>query len=128
MRAKKKKVSAASLPGGLSLLALFEAHVREWMRLFGLGDWTVTFEYMKSRDHRAEVSYNHVSRQAVFGLSRVRVPSRDLWLSALHEVCHVLFADLSGMAEESRNTEVVLREEHRMIARIENFVLGMGKL
>jgi hypothetical protein len=122
MREKKKKVPD-------NRLAEFESFCREWMGLFGLGDWTASFEWMGNRAHRAEVTYNLVSRQAVFGLSRAKVPSRELRMSALHEVMHVLFADLSGMAEESRNTEVVLCEEHRMIARLENFILGMeGKV
>jgi hypothetical protein len=110
-------------------LAEFESFCREWMGLFGLGDWTASFEWMKSTENRAEVSYNLISRQAVFGLSRAKVPSCELSMSALHEVMHVLFADLSGMAEEARNAAVVLREEHRMIARLENFILGMeGKV
>jgi hypothetical protein len=118
MRGKKKKVPD-------NRLAEFESFCREWMGLFGLGDWTATFEWMGNRAHRAEVTYNILSRQAVFGLSRAKVPSRELRMSALHEVMHVLFADLSGMAEGACNAEVVLREEHRIISRVENWVVGM---
>jgi hypothetical protein len=104
-------------------LAEFESHCREWMRLFGLSEWTATFSYMTDKEHLAEVSYNHISRQAVFSLSRGKRRDRELRLTALHEVWHVVMADLSGMAEEIKASRVVLQEEHKIIARIENYIL-----
>lgn len=101
------------------------------MDAFGLGDWTASFEWFKDGKNRAEVTYNHTSRHAVFGLSRAVASSRSLRLSAFHEVLHLLFADLTGMAESVKNSEVVLTEEHRIIARMENFMAkrcgGKGK-
>ncbi len=42
--------------------------------------------------------------------------------SALHEIWHLLMADLTKMAEGAASGDRVLCEEHKVIARIENYI------
>lgn len=105
-----------------SRLEEFEGHCRYWLGAFGMTDWVPVFKNGGSSGCLAEVSYNHKSRGAEFRLSKTKSRDRELRMTALHEVWHLLLADLSGMAEEIKRADVVLQEEHKVIARLENYI------
>jgi hypothetical protein len=110
-------------------LAAFEKYCRHWAGELGLYDWTYSFEYMAhgEKNNLAEATYNHYSRQVTFRMSRKPDMAESLNWSAYHEVMHILLADLSGMAEEVKNLDVVVREEHRIISRVKHFIMRGGK-
>ena len=102
-------------------LARFESYCRHWVRRFGLTEWVITYQYGASEGYAAEVQYNTQSRQATILLAK-DANERELNYSALHETWHLLMADLTKMAEGAVSGDRVLCEEHKIIARFENYI------
>lgn len=105
----------------------FEAACRHWQRELGLTDWTIAFKVEKADGGiEADVSYNCDDRHALL-TSHIKV-ERALGAErvGLHEMLHLLFADMLKMASQRGNDmhADVLREEHKVIERLLNVVDG----
>jgi len=103
-------------------LGEFERYCKEWIWVFGIKDWTCSYRYGANVGCSAEVQYNTKSRQATLLIPKTRVKGEQLRLSALHEIWHLLMADLTTMAEGAVSGDRVLCEEHKIIARMENYI------
>lgn len=107
--------------------ARFEAACRKWQVTLGLTDWTLHFKTAPADGtHEALVEYNGENRHATITyFTKVQdalVPERV----ALHEMLHVLFADMLEIAARraSDGHADVAREEHRVIERLLNALDG----
>jgi hypothetical protein len=105
----------------------FEASCRKWQVTLGLTDWTLHFKTAKADGaHEAMVEYNGENRHATItffvGVKDALVAERV----ALHEMLHVLFADMLTIAAKraSDGHADVLLEEHRVIERLLNALDG----
>lgn len=100
-------------------LARFARACRKWQARFGLTDWNLQVK-VKGRDeaHYAYVEYDNDSRHAA--ITYVEGNNASIEDSALHEVLHVLLADLLATAARrgSDTHDDVRREEHRLIERL----------
>lgn len=106
----------------------FETACRNWQATFGLTDWTIHFKSAESKGDRVEamVEYEVEDRHATFtvfeGAATGLTPERV----ALHEVFHLVFADMLATAAQRGSAEQadVAREEHRVIERLLNVMDG----
>jgi hypothetical protein len=104
----------------------FEKSCREWHVKLGLTDWTVRYSVEKAHDtNEAEVSYNCDSRHARITSYADAGDSLPAHRVAIHEMLHLLFADMIEVAAQrgSAHTDVA-REEHRVIERLLNALDG----
>jgi hypothetical protein len=107
----------------------FEKAARHWLGRLGLTDWHVEIVAPKSGDdgRTAAISFNETNRKARiswYGTPKDR--GRDALATtippethALHEVLHLLFADMTSMAgKRGESHEDSIREEHKVIERL----------
>lgn len=105
----------------------FEKGARHWLRRLGLTDWHVEIDAPKSGgdDRTAAISFNETNRKA--RISWYGLPKDQKVLSAtippettaLHEVLHLLFADMTAMVgKRGESHDDSIREEHRVIERL----------
>lgn len=91
-----------------------------WQKALGLSDWHIYVEHSKSKD-MANVYYNTYSRKAtvVLGLDwkEMKVTQSELDRSALHEMTHLLLADLCDLADKYTR-EAIEEKEHIIINRL----------
>lgn len=105
----------------------FEAACRKWQVTLGLTDWTLTFKTTQGDgEHEADVGYNCETRQATITYYKGVDDAAKAERVALHEMLHVLLADmLQQAARRACDTHVdVAREEHRVIERLLNALDG----
>jgi len=105
---------------------LFERRVRLWLIRLGLTDWCIQFRHSKKKtDYRALVSYDTKEREAVFTLSvcwgTSTISHGEINLVALHEVLHLLLADLTDLLPSNKKSIVL---EHATMRRLEYALLG----
>lgn len=97
----------------------FKIACRKWQARFGLTDWAIVYKTAeKDAEHFGYVHYNWDSRRAIITL--VKDADGDVEAIALHEMLHVLLADLlATVAQRASDTHPdVGREEHRVIERL----------
>ena len=107
----------------------FKAACRKWRARFGLTDWRLVYKTAADDgEHAGYVSYNWDSRHAVITMVRDIHGEGRPEATALHEMLHVLLADLLATAamRSSDTHPDVAREEHRVIERLMT-VLGGDK-
>lgn len=105
----------------------FEKSCREWQDKFGLLDWSLTFKVDRCDGAWARVEYHVDARSAVIvanadmkGLGE-RAPERV----ALHEMLHLLFADMIDTAgRRGADHADTGRAEHAVIERLLNAIEG----
>lgn len=99
---------------------VFENEVRTWVDRLGLKDWYVDFKLdEESLEVEAQVEYDKNTRHATFTYFAAAKKSYYPERLALHEVLHLLMADVIP-ADCSGD---VAREEHRMIERLLHVLL-----
>ena len=99
---------------------VFENEVRTWVDRLGLKDWYVDFKLDgTATDTEAQVEHDRNSRHATFTYFTASKKSYSPERLALHEVLHLLMADVIP-ADCSGD---VAREEHRMIERLLHVLL-----
>ena len=94
----------------------------KWQQQLGLADWRLMFELDRasSSDRHARVLYNVETRAAKLILCARSVTDQSIERLALHEMLHLLTADmlvLAGARADDAHADVV-REEHRCIERL----------
>jgi hypothetical protein len=100
--------------------AVFREEVLKWQVKFGLTDWVLTFKTEEGGSTEANVDYDCDTREATVtyytGVADVSHPKDN----ALHEVLHLLFADMLYVATKAKSESdpSIGREEHRVIERI----------
>jgi hypothetical protein len=100
----------------------FEASCRKWHVKLGLTDWTIRYAVEKASDtNEAEVAYNCDSRHAKITAYASAGEALSPERVALHEMLHLLFADVIEVAAQRGSSHAdVAREEHRLIERLLN--------
>lgn len=105
----------------------FEKEVRRLQGKLGLLDWTFRFKVEEgNKDTVAQVEMDRDARDACFTVFLSGPTSEPPERVALHECLHVLYTeafDLAAQRAASQHPEV-MREEHRAIERLCNFILG----
>ena len=79
---------------------LFKKYVNYYIIEFNLFDWAVYFELKRLDDCQARCSTDIKSRVVTFslGIQIYYTSDEDIKNCALHEVCHLLIADISDLA------------------------------
>lgn len=111
---------------------LYKREVAHWISRLGLTDFHVDFRHKAQSEEsvRATVTYGLTGRTVTFWLSpvwEVDVPtSAQIKRTALHEVLHLLLADLTGLihAREYDSDGRATPLEHAVLRRLENAILG----
>lgn len=109
-----------------ALVARFEELARDYMAKLGVVDWDVGFTTMKDDSgDMACVEYMYSARAARIAIDTgFDADEDDVRVSALHEVLHLLFADLREAVEPylPKDDEALTRRlsslEHSVINRI----------
>jgi hypothetical protein len=100
--------------------AAFTSCVNHWAFRLGLTDWYVDIKHdLEGTDAEAQVEHDRDTRYAVFTYYSAATPTYPIEKLALHEVLHLLFADMwpEGCGDD------VAREEHRVIERLLHVLL-----
>lgn len=97
----------------------FEKACRKWQTKLGLTDWSIAFSVGKTHpDNVADVAYDGPSRHATV-TSYTAPTNANPERVALHEMLHLLFADmLRAAAQRGEFHQDVVLEEHRAIERL----------
>lgn len=110
----------------------YKQRVNEWLRRFGMDKcWNVDFKQRTIGDGIAgNTTYNTVSRNACFQLAEVQTGDYclhdDMNALALHEVLHLLVADLVWTTKEMKDDahDLVISREHELINRLMPVLMG----
>lgn len=105
----------------------FEKSCRAWQVTLGLTDWSITYRVGRCPGAWARIEYDVDARAALItangdmkGLGE-RAPERI----ALHEMLHLLFADMLDVAGKRGSDHVDTgRAEHALIERLLNAIEG----
>jgi len=105
----------------------FIACCRSFIKMMGLSDWDVSFQYLGSDETTPRASttvHDRFNRLASIQLydSWDREPNEyNLWIVSFHEVIELLLSDLHCMAENRDwNYNLYDREHHRVVRILEN--------
>ena len=106
----------------------FEARVKHWQNVLSLGDWRIDAYREKLVDRSAECQQYDEAQGAHIRINTelAHKPNRD-WLDqvALHEVCHLLLAEMKRQIYSRVVTDNMANiAEHAVIRRLENALLG----
>lgn len=99
----------------------FRGHGLRWQKRLGLFDWNVAWVREKSSDkNNADITYNYETRHATVIFYDSCPISISLNRLALHEMLHLLHADLVYISAARANplNDDIIREEHRVVARL----------
>lgn len=114
---------------------IFKKEARLWLLRLGLQDWRVDFEHQDAPDHIVSRAWYHgkvEDRVCALALARSwggDIPTNsNVRESAFHEVCHVLLADIEGIAS-GRNFDGNYLDKcmHQVIRRLEKLFYGSGE-
>ncbi|GAH01412.1 unnamed protein product, partial [marine sediment metagenome] len=88
----------------------FKQECHKWIKFFGLKDWRIkiTHEDIDENFTAADVTHNSRSRQAAIRLNTTLhddLKDIDVKVSAFHEVCHLLLADLTCLTRSRECSE-----------------------
>ena len=99
--------------------------VKSWLYKFGISGWNIDFKQRNIGDLiSANTTYNTVSRNVCFQLAEVQTGEYclhdDMNLLALHEVLHLLLADVIWTTKETQDDahDLVIAKEHEVINRL----------
>lgn len=105
---------------------VFQAEAKRWIKIFGLVDWEITFEFSDTfPDNRATCATSDVgARSAYLILTQTwdyKPKHAELRRCAFHEVCELLFVQLrAAVRVRGVDEDLVDQEVHRMIRIFEN--------
>jgi len=97
---------------------LFKKECRKWIDFFELNDWEIYFQHTKSDGKFSGIEWNSDDLIATIILSKDWTPGKNnivtaaaLKDSALHEVVHLLFGRIEGLALDRFLTKKELEKE-----------------
>ena len=102
----------------------FIARCEYWKHLLCI-DYDIVYDHLKRKTTLAETSYEVSPHIACIRLATIfdTSPSNKLLdRIALHEICHLLFGEITDLATIFYATKYIEAVEHGIIARLENIV------
>ena len=103
----------------------------DWLRYWGLLDWEVSFFHQKLDEQVGAIEYNFSAKQVsayfsteICGCTDIEY---DIKLTAFHEVCELLLAQLREMSNDAHSFDVVDSAIHSIINRLQNKIFGALK-
>lgn len=104
----------------------FTVFVKSWQQRLGLNDWRIERSLRKTKN-MAEVKIEHLHRLATYRIGEhfggSPVNAKTLEATALHELLHVLLAELVNQVEYGIEGEALESAEHRVINTLEKLLL-----
>ena len=106
----------------------FGQYIKQWQRKLNLGDWRVVKGRGASMDETmADVVISYPDKLATYRLGDFGdkpIDQRDLESTAVHELLHVLLADLIEVVRDPRSDENHrLAAEHRVVNTLESILV-----
>lgn len=102
--------------------ALFKETFKKWQVRLGLQEWTVSFKKQEMDDAEACIDSDPESRTALVTINSKPFHlnnNKDIEETALHEVLHLLIADLSHAAvDRYTDRETLVRVEEALVNRL----------
>jgi hypothetical protein len=102
----------------------FKAAVVYWLNRFAITGWDILIVHKQIEEGAlAQCHYDTVSKNCIFSLTKETdgfESSMSMNRLALHEVIHLLVADLVHVCTVSEDQEVIVGIEHAMINRVIN--------
>ena len=106
----------------------FKKHALKWQRTLGLTEWEIKFYHKTVEETNAESRPNITSRQAYLTLSKLKEKEVDIEFLALHEMLHVMFANMTYYAREMIKEDIVGEEEHMIINKLTHALLNSNRV
>jgi hypothetical protein len=110
-------------------MSYFSGRVYYWQKAFGLHDWAIRTSYTQDDDDYAAVCRRDIDNRAAlitFNVDTTKPASsqarKDLNYYALHEVLHLLLADISRPKLKEKHRDL---KEHQVVRKIEAYILGL---
>jgi len=95
-----------------------------WMGMLSVKNWHIRFEGADLGDEkRAEITYSLCNRIATFRLAKEdaeNLSEKEIRLTAFHEICHLLLADMVNHLDRIVSEEISTDLEHSVVRTLEN--------
>ena len=99
--------------------------ITRWRQRLQLNHWSVVYRFVGNLDHDdhpvfADISVTHPYKRAFIQFSRMCVdasPSQELEHAVVHELCHLILADLKNRVGEIFNESDLGTELHQLVER-----------
>ncbi len=102
-----------------SRLEAFKKHCENWQGILGLNDWHISYKVKRlDESSYAMIEYNASTRKADLYLNLYKNSDEDRERFAIHEMLHLVFADMTTRAECFYNLDKIAELEHAAINRI----------
>lgn len=107
----------------------FAGYIKKWQRLLNLDDWRIHKGRGHARGAMADMQIDAGARLATWRLGKhfgtEPVTEQTLEATAVHELLHVLLADLESAFEGKAAPEIVEAAGHRVINTLERLLVPM---
>ena len=101
----------------------FKKYVRKWLAILGLTDWEVSVQFGKvSEDTACQTLSENQNRLALIRIDEEteNASNKNLELIAIHECLELVMADIRDALCSFYNADLVDKNIHRVIRRLEN--------
>lgn len=118
----KKRVPNLLTPDQLQV---FHAYMVKWQEILGLNDWRVEYSPRKTKN-LADVAVTYDARLAAYRLGdwgAAEITDKNIEATALHELLHVLLAEVVNQKEYALEGEVLMAAEHRVVNVLEKLLM-----
>lgn len=108
---------------------LFKDTIRALLGKFGMNEWKVYYELKRMPDCSAQCSTDSVGMIVTFCLNTVIFceTQEDMKEICLHEVCHLLLAEIVDLVYKRFVTkDILVNADERITRRITNLFRGLG--
>lgn len=107
--------------------AEFARYMVKWQRLLNLDDYRIQQGGRPARGAMADMSIDIGARLAIWRLGKTfgmePVTTQTLEATAVHELLHVLLAELGALIETKASPDLIESAEHRIINTLERLLV-----
>lgn len=99
----------------------FDECIKKWAPVLGLSDWTIYRRSNKARAARADIEPLYEARQAGYrtgNFGALAPDDKDIEETAVHELMHVVLAELIHVAANFEDDVLLNSAEHRVVNTI----------
>lgn len=105
---------------------LFQKEAKKWIDFFGLTEYRIEFFHEDIGIARGRTEdYDHMMACDIKFPTELHESTNDdkIKVAAFHEVCEVMLIRLRSLADDYYSFDIVNREVHSIIRRLENSIL-----